>query len=76
MLILVIVAAAILFAAGYFIGSQNEGVSEGIFDGQLVVKSVEDEEESRVLLSMRFDEEIDIDQIENKKQVTFQVVTE
>lgn len=76
MLILAIVGAAILFALGYFVGTQNEDVPEGIFDGQLVVKSVEEDEESRVVLSMRFDDEIDIDDIEKKKQVTFQVVTE
>jgi hypothetical protein len=79
MLILVIVGLVFVFAAGYFIGTQNEGIPEGIFDGRLVVKSIDgdgEDEEDRVVLSMQFDEEIDIDQIENKKQVTFQVVTE
>lgn len=79
MLILAIVGVAIVFAAGYFIGTQNEGIPEGVFDGQLVLTSVEakdEEEQDRVVLSMRFDEGIDIDDIEKRKHITFQVVTE
>lgn len=76
MLILVIVGAFFVFGLGYFIGTQNENDPDVIFDGQLVVKSIEDEEESRVVLSMRFEDEIDVDDIEKKKQVTFLVVTE
>jgi predicted thioredoxin/glutaredoxin len=76
MLILAIVVVAFVFALGYFIGTQNEAVPDGTFDGKLVVKSIEDEDESRVVLSMQFENEIDIDDIEKKKQVTFLVVTE
>ncbi len=79
MLILAIVGAAIVFALGYFIGTQNEGIPEGVFDGQLVVTSVDaedEDEQDRVVLSMRFNEGIDIDDIENRKHIAFQVVTE
>lgn len=79
MLILAIVLGAIIFSAGYFIGIQNEGIPEGMYDGQLIVKSVaakDDGDDERVVLSMQFEKDIDIDDIENKKHVTFQVVTQ